>query len=297
MRKQQLLLRTLCGFVGMMLVIAPTLSFAQDAEESKDSAWDEQLEDSIEGSSEPVIEEIDLDDVDDIEIEPIEGSGDGIRLNFRGVPLDTVLDYLSKAAGFVIIKTIELTGTVDVWSHQPLSKDEAVDLLNAILINQGYAAIRNGRMLTIVSLDEAKQHNIPVRKGSDPKAIPMNDEMVTQVIPVRHADAKQLVENITPLLPTYATAAFNESSNTVILTDTQSNIRRMVEIIQALDTAISEVSSVKVYKLENSDPTETANIINQVFSSDGSGQGGRNDRRRRMAEFFMRRGGRGRGMR
>ncbi|PYK99482.1 MAG: hypothetical protein DME19_08400, partial [Verrucomicrobia bacterium] len=59
----------------------------------------------------------------------------GLRLNFRGVPLEIVLNYLSDAAGFIInIKPgTDVNGKVDVWSNQPLNKDEAVDLLNTVL--------------------------------------------------------------------------------------------------------------------------------------------------------------------
>ena len=55
-----------------------------------------------------------------------------LRLNFRGVPLEMVLNYLSEAAGFVILPgQADVKGKVDVWSNQPLSKDEAVQLLAA----------------------------------------------------------------------------------------------------------------------------------------------------------------------
>jgi len=43
----------------------------------------------------------------------------GLRLNFRGVPLDMVLNYLSDAAGFIIVLDTEVKGKVDVWSNQP----------------------------------------------------------------------------------------------------------------------------------------------------------------------------------
>jgi general secretion pathway protein D len=215
---------------------------------------------------------------------------DGLRLNFRGVPLDTVLDYLSKAAGFVIIRDVDIEGTIDVWSHQLLDKSEAVDLLNAILNSKGYAAVQNGRMLTIVQRDTALQRDLPVRKGSEPTDIPRNDTMVTQVIPVRHADAKQLVENMAPLLPEYANISANESSNSIVLTDTQNNIHRMVQIIQALDTTISEVTTIRVYALEHSDATEVAKIVNDVFAQSGTSSGAN-----RQAEFWSRLRGRGRG--
>src|SRR5947208_1394601 len=34
----------------------------------------------------------------------------GLRLNFRGVPLEWVLDYLSDAAGFIIVAETEVKG-------------------------------------------------------------------------------------------------------------------------------------------------------------------------------------------
>src|SRR5260221_14720471 len=54
-------------------------------------------------------------------------TGPGLRMNFRGVPLDTVLNYLSDAAGFVIVLETKVEGKVDAWSHEPLNKTEAVD--------------------------------------------------------------------------------------------------------------------------------------------------------------------------
>ena len=105
---------------------------------------------------------------------PSPAGSDELRLNFRGVPLEMVLNYLSDAAGFVIIEETQVHGNVDVWSGQPLSKDEAVDLLNTVLDKNGYAAIRSGRTLTIVNKDDAKTKNIPVVSGGDPDQIPRN---------------------------------------------------------------------------------------------------------------------------
>src|SRR5207237_8472712 len=75
-------------------------------------------------------------------------SDKGLRFNFRNVPLDTVLNYLSDAAGFIIVLETKVTGNIDAWSNQPLSKAEAVSLLNTVLNQKGYAAIENGRTLT-----------------------------------------------------------------------------------------------------------------------------------------------------
>src|SRR6266545_1323896 len=153
------------------------------------------------------------------------GAASGLRLNFRGVPLEMVLNYLSDAAGFVInIKPgTDVRGKVDVWSNQPLSKDEAVDLLNTVLNQNGFAAVRNERTLTIMSRKDAKTEDIPVRRGNEPKDIQKNDEMVTQIIPVRYANATQLTKDLLPLLPSGAEMTANESANALVITDTQAN--------------------------------------------------------------------------
>ena len=164
----------------------------------------------------------------------------GLRMNFHNAPLEMVLNYLSDAAGFIIVLETKVEGKVDAWSNQPLSKAEAVDLLNSVLNKNGFAAIQNGRTLTIVGRDEAKKRDIPVKVGNVPDDIPKNDEMVTQIIPVRYANALQLTKDLTPLLPTFANLTANESGNALVLTDTQSDVRRMAEIVKALDTSIAQ---------------------------------------------------------
>lgn len=216
--------------------------------------------------------------------------GEKLRFNFRGVSLDTVLDYMSKAAGFVIFRrNVNLNGRVDVVSHQPLNRDEAVALLNTVLNEKGYTAVRKDRILTILSRSEASKFSqLPVFIGSDPKGIPNNDVMVTQILPVRYADATQLINDLLPLMETYTIASANQSSNAILLTDTQANIRRMAEIIQALDTSISRISVLKVFVLQYADATETAKLINDLFRNMGASSGASRDPR---AQFFAMMGG------
>jgi type II secretory pathway component GspD/PulD (secretin) len=198
----------------------------------------------------------------------------GLRLNFRGVSLDMVLNYLSDAAGFIIVLETKVEGKVDVWSNQPLNKDEAVELLNTILNKNDYAAIRNGRVLTIVKREDAKTRNIPVKKAAEAEDIPKGDAMVTQVIPVRHANAAQLTRDLQPLLASYASMTANESANTLVITATQSDVRRMVEIVNALDDSISGTSKIEVFPLNFADAKELANVIKELFAPATTGQQG-----------------------
>lgn len=197
----------------------------------------------------------------------------GLRLNFRGASLDLVLNYLSEAAGFIIVLDTKVSGKIDAWSNQPLSKDEAVDLLNSVLNRNGYAAIRHGRTLTIVNKDEAKTKDIPVVLESDPNKIPKTDEMVTQIMPVKFIEVAQLLKDLQPLVSTATTISANEAGNSIIMTDTRANINRVAQIIRAIDQGAEDVTEVRVFHLEFADPTEMATLLSGLFSDTGTSTG------------------------
>ncbi len=223
---------------------------------------------------------------------PSTSNNDSIVLNFRGASLESVLNYLSEAAGFVVMTDADLRETVNVWSAQPLNRDEAIDLLDAVLSENGYTAVRNGRLLKIVKKDEAYKYDLPVKSGSNPEEIPKSDSMVTQILPVRYGDAAQLLEDLNSLIPEEASATANESSNAIVLTDTQTNIHRLAEIIAALDTSISSISTIRVFPLRFADATKVSEIVTSLFQDGSGSDGGRGGRGGNPFDRF-RFGGRG----
>lgn len=203
------------------------------------------------------------------------GTADGLRFNFRGAQLETVLNYLSEAAGFIIVLDTPLRGTIDMWSAQPVSRQEAIQLLNVALNKNGFTATLKGRTLTVSSKEDARKRNIPIRTGNDPREIPDNAEMVMQIIPLEKIDATQAAADLATLLPSSATITPNQDSNSLIVTDTQTNIRHIVELISALDGSAGSVSALKVFKLKNADPTEMAQLVMSLYSSTGTNAAGR----------------------
>ena len=196
-----------------------------------------------------------------------------LRFNFRGAPLETVLNYMSDAAGFIIVLETPVRGTVDMWSSQPVTREEAVQLLNQALNKNGYSASVQGRSLIVSSKDEAKKKNILIRTGNDPQEIPMNAELVMQIIPLRRIDATQAARDLATLIPGSATLTANQDSNSLVVTDTNINVRHIVEIVSALDTSADTVSTMKMFQLKNADPVEMAQLITNIFSSPSQGQG------------------------
>ena len=198
-----------------------------------------------------------------------------LRLNFREVPLEQVLDYLSEAAGFTIVLETKVTGTVTVWSNQPLTKAEAVNVLDSALSKNGFAAIQNGRTLTIIPKSTAKTRDIGIRVGGV-NDIEKTDKMITQIIPVKNINVTQLARDLAPLIPETASLQANEGANALVMTDTEINIHRIADIVAKLDGQVSSSSSVKVFTLRYADSKSLATVIQTLYQNQNTGGRGGN---------------------
>src|SRR6185369_17233261 len=86
-----------------------------------------------------------------------------------------------------------------------------------------------------------------------------------------------------PLLPEDAQNGLsaNEAGNSILLTAPQSDVHRMAEIIAALDTAVQNVSQIKVFTLKYADAKALVDSVKELFTppqqqnqGPGGGRGG-----------------------
>ena len=193
-----------------------------------------------------------------------------LNMNFVNAPLDQVLAYLSDAAGFIVVQQTRVSGYVTIRGTH-ITKDKAVDLLNSELNRNNYAAIRDGRMLTIMNKSDARTSRIPVKIGNDPKSIPNTDEIATWIVPIRFVEARQLVSDLSLFVSPQATVVANEAGNSIVVTDTQANIRHLVQIIQLVDGSAESETEIRVFPLKYASPVDVADELSSIFpNSSGS---------------------------
>ena len=206
--------------------------------------------------------------------QPIGTNQNDLTLSYNRAPLEMVLSYLSDAAGLIVVMEVQPRNAYITVKGSHLTKLEAIDLLNAELNRNNYAAVRNERTLTIMTKDEARQRMIPVKTGNDWQKIPNNAEIATWIIPIQFVDAGQLVTELQSFVSMQATIVADPNGNSVIITDTQANIRHLGQIMKMVDDSAKMETVVKTFKLEHASPTDVANELANLFpTSNGAGGG------------------------
>lgn len=201
------------------------------------------------------------------------GVAQSLRLNFRNAPLSMVLDYLSDAAGFTISANskVDLKGTVTVWSNRPVSRDEAIRILDEALTTSGYGATVEGNVLNVFVVDATNTKIVAGIPNNDYTNIPPTKELVTQIVYVHNVESTQLITSLQPLMPPGTSMTANQGANAIVITDTKANIRRMAQLVKALDTPSVSATAVRVFPLSYADATTLAQVVTQLFQGDSSG--------------------------
>jgi len=109
--------------------------------------------------------------------------------------------------------------------------------MESVLEVKGYAAVPagTGGLVKIIPRADAVRHNLEVRIGADPAEIPLNDSVVTQIMPLKYAEAREVEQIVKPMLSTGLQVAIYPRTNSIVVTDTSSNIHHVAQIIKNLD--------------------------------------------------------------
>lgn len=175
---------------------------------------------------------------------PPEMADEPIQVNFEGVDIRTVLKTIGEITGINFIPHESVSGPVMVMSSKPIRLGDIYLFLQSILDVYGYAAIETENAVKIVPKADAVKRSLRVRVGADPAAIPKNDAMVTQILPLDFADAAEVSQIIQSLLSTGAQMTTYPRTNSIMVTDTSANIHHIAQIIEQLDVAGSQETVV-----------------------------------------------------
>jgi type II secretion system protein C len=147
-------------------------------------------------------------------------------------------------------------GRVTVVSPTRITVDEAYAVFESVLQVKGFTTVATpGGALKVIPVRDAKETSVPTDQS---KAPPLNrDFFITRLIPLQYIDAESIVNTLKPLVSKDASMAAYVDTNTVILTESASNIRRLLAILDAIDVETYK-EELAVLKVEFADATSLA---------------------------------------
>jgi general secretion pathway protein D len=170
-----------------------------------------------------------------------------VRIDFDDAGITVIIDAISRLTGKNFIYDDRVRGKVTIISPSPVTVEEAWAVFESVLKIKGFTAIPGpAGVLKIVPVRDAKESNIETIHDGRESA--NRDQYVTRMIPLYYIDAQAITNTLKPLISKDAAVVVYAPTNTIILTDTKANIRRILGILAALDveTHKQELAVIKV---------------------------------------------------
>lgn len=189
-----------------------------------------------------------------------------VSMDFDNVELKTIIKFMSELTGKNFIVDSEVKGTATVLSPSKIPIKEAYKVLESILVVNGYTTIPSDDVVKIIPISEAKQKAIETQVGKEIIDIQLKDRMITQIIPLEYADVNKLKSILVSYVSGSGHIASYPPTNTLIITDISSNLKRLLEIINDLDKRpVSQNESVHVYHVQNADAEKMAGLLSRIY--------------------------------
>lgn len=154
------------------------------------------------------------------------------KVNLKDADIRAFVTQISDITGYSFVIDPRVKGKVTVVSNAPMNRDAVYEMFLSVLQVHGFAAIPSAGVIKIVQQNEAKQKASNLSLLSN---IP-SEQLVTRVIQVKNANALELVPILRPMVAKYGHLAGVAAANALIISDHISNIKRISEIIDELDS-------------------------------------------------------------
>lgn len=194
-------------------------------------------------------------------------STETVSIDFNDVDIRVFIKFISEMTGKNFVIDRKVSGKVTVVSPGQVTLDEAYRVFESVLDVYGFSAISSGSLVKVVPARNAQKQNVSTRLRSEAKD--SGDRIVTQLVPLRYADPVELKKLLAPLISRNSSIMSYKPTNTLIITDLSSNIKRLMKIVESVDVA-GIGQEITVLPLEYSDAKKLSSLLTSVYKGTGT---------------------------
>ncbi len=154
-------------------------------------------------------------------------------IDFPDAPLKDIVRAISKLANknFILDRKIE-NRRITIISPASVTKQEAYNAFLSALYMNDLTVVTMGSFLKIIEAKSALQSNIRVFVGD---YAPPSEEIITLIYPLKYLNAEDIQRFLVDLVPRNGRITSYPNTNSLVMTDTGLNLRRIIAILKSVD--------------------------------------------------------------
>ena len=197
-----------------------------------------------------------------------EGRAIRFDFNFTSQELKGLFEWLSRETDLTIIASEEdiRDKRFSLINLRNVTIEEVIEKIKTVLTQYDLTLIQTDSTLLITTFERAMVTKGTVKNITpDPELVDMTDEIQTYIIQLNTVVAAEQVERLKPLLNKQANIFADTATNTLVITDVASNIRRIVAILQIADEGERFPLKILIIPLAYAEAGPLAQTLTNIF--------------------------------
>ena len=185
---------------------------------------------------------------------------------FEGADIDTVMTQYCIWTEKTYLKTDDVQSSISLKVDK-LTINESIQVVEALLAMNGIALVPMGEKF--IKVVQANSGDL-VGQGMEIKITDENifssDEFVTTVIPLENVQVQEVQAAVQHVLHSFGKILTLERSNSIMITDTASNVKRAKELVEFIDQATAQIEQ-RIYQIKYAESSDIASKIEEIVNA------------------------------
>ncbi len=203
-----------------------------------------------------------------------------LQFNFRFQLWADALEWFAEEADLALVMNNPPPGTFNYSDPKRYTPEEAIDILNSVLLTHGFTLIRRDKMLIVQDLSRGLPEGLIPSVEMDDLKKRGDSELVKVRFPLGKRDSAAVIAEITPVKGVYGQIVPLPTTAQLVITDTASNVRTMAALIEAIPEPkppakppekpkppAPPAPELKVYPITKADPEAAQEILTKMIPS------------------------------
>lgn len=202
---------------------------------------------------------------DYLELDPAVRGLEVKSFDLQDKEIKDVVTLISKWTNKNFILDNKVRGKITIIGPSQVTLQEAYQAFLSALEANSLTTIQSGKFIRIIESGEAKR--MPVKTYSGDFA-PTDDQFITRIVQLKYINADEVQREFRDLTTRSGKLFAYEPTNSLIITDTGSNIQRIREILDAIDVKSFE-TTLHVLRIKNGSAKAISDMLGDIYGEKG----------------------------
>jgi general secretion pathway protein D len=207
---------------------------------------------------------------DYLELDPAIRSLEVKNFDLPDKDIKDVVTLISKWTGKNFILDNKVRGKITIIGPSQVTLQEAYHAFLSALEANNLTTVQSGKFIRIIEAAEARRAPVETYAG---EFAPDTDQYITRIFQLKHINADEVQREFRDMTSRQGKLFAYEPTNSIIITDTGSNIRRIEGILKTLDVKNFE-TTLHVLKIRNGNAKTIADMLAEIYGDGRSGRVG-----------------------